>query len=89
MKSEKTGPVLIEVDAGAAVETPESAPPVPENLPQGQAMKTLVNVGAARPSVLGRLLIWIVAAFLTFVVSLWFWDFVAALMQRNTVLGYG
>lgn len=79
----RKGPVLIEVDE--PVLSPADAPPVPEpDLPEGQAA---AFVALMRPSGLWRFAAWAMGGFVSFVMAVAIWDFVAGLLVRNTVLG--
>ena len=96
-KANKTsGPVLIELDEDA-VETPASAPPVPEpDLPvptgsagaAGSAMQNMAALVARKPSRLARWFWSVLLALTGFVVSLAAYDFVSGLIARNPMLGY-
>ena len=94
--SKSKGPVLIELDAAKAKTgskapkiTPATAPPVPEapTPAGGQAMRTIAQLAARRPSVLARWFWRLLAALVTFSLSLWAWDFVTGLIARNSYLG--
>lgn len=86
--AKSNGPVLIDLEGQVAEVTPATAPPVPEILPSGQAMQTVVSLGARRPSLLARLFWWLVGAIFSFALSVWAWDFVQSLLGRNEILGY-
>ncbi|MGB5068269.1 MAG: TIGR01620 family protein, partial [Albidovulum sp.] len=80
------GPVLIEMTSASDV-TPANAPPVPDGLPDGQAMRNVARLAARRPSRLGRFF-WMTAGALTsFAVSVAAWNFVMGLLAANPVLG--
>ncbi|MFN3845102.1 MAG: YcjF family protein [Paracoccaceae bacterium] len=66
---------------------PSSADPVPDLLPQGQAMQMAARVGAPR-SRLARFSLWAFGAFFSFALSVAAWDFVTGLFARNPVLGW-
>ncbi|MGR3343860.1 MAG: YcjF family protein [Paracoccaceae bacterium] len=87
--SDSKDPVLIELDEEQPI-GPDTAPPVPDEseAPTGRAMQTVVRIGARRPSRLGRWFWRLLAALVTFALSLWAWNFVTALIARNTYLGY-
>lgn len=87
MGTEEKGPVLIEVGADSSKVTPQTAPPVPEEAPEGRAVQQFVSLGVRKRSLAGRLIVWVGSAILSIVVSLWFWDFVTGLLQRNSLLG--
>ncbi len=85
---EGQGPVLIEMDAPAAL-SPSEAPPVEEAaLPaDAAAMQKLAVLAARRPSALSRWFWRLLLALTGFVVSLAAWDFVTGLIARNPLLG--
>ena len=82
-----TKPVLIALD-DAAPASPADAPPVPDPLPQGQAMQAALAIGARRVSVWGRLAWSALLALITLSVTVSAWDFVTGLLSRNPTLGY-
>ena len=85
--SRPKGPVVIELDEGAAeAPTPDLAVPVPDT-PQGEAMQRVARLASGRRSRFGRVFWGAVTAFLGLIVSVAIWDFVAALFQRNATLG--
>ena len=78
-------PFVMETDDLA---DPALAPPVPEVLPQGQAMQTAARMVHAQPGFgLGAWAIWAFGALFSFVLSVSAWDFVASLLTRNSILG--
>ncbi|MGR3659823.1 MAG: YcjF family protein [Paracoccaceae bacterium] len=82
------GPVLIELDGDSDV-TPQDAPVFPEALdqPTGQAMQTITELAAHRPS---RLLRWfwrLGFALFSFGISIWAWGALTDLLTRNVYLG--
>lgn len=86
--SDNQGPVLIELDDKSTI-APEDAPVVPdlENAATGQAMQTVAVIASRPPS---RILRWfwrLVLAIVSFGVSIWAWDAVTGLLQRNVYLG--
>ncbi len=87
--TEKTGPVLIELDTPSEV-TPATAPPVadPPQAPDTTAMRTLATLAARRPSRLARWFWSLLVTLLGVVLSVAAWDFVTGLLTRNMVLGY-
>ena len=92
MSQTPKGPVLIELDAsdGRPAPNPGDAPPVPDSLPDlpsGQAMQTVVRLGARRGSGLGKFFLGALGSFITFAVSLAAWNFVTDLLARNSLLG--
>lgn len=90
MSERKTGPVLIQLDEDEPVISPAEAPPVPDDMqgPSGQAMQTMAALAARPPSRLARWFWRLLAALFTFGLSIWAWDFVTGLIERNQVLGY-
>ncbi|SFC92178.1 YcjF family protein [Tropicimonas isoalkanivorans] len=85
-------PVLIDIEEGdgPVAPGPAEAPPVPDlvtDLPQGQAMQTVVAVGARRVSPLARLFWGALVSLVTFAATVAAWDFVTGLLTRNTFLG--
>ena len=86
MLGERVG--LIDLDDAAGL-TPSDAPPVPDlGLPEGRAVQGVAAVAAARPSGLGRFALWVFGALFSFMLSVAIWDFVTALLVRNTLLGW-
>ncbi len=87
--TDRKGPILIELDDAPKV-TPASAPPVPDisDRPTGRAMETMAALAARPPSRLARWFWRLLGAIVVFALSLWAWDFVAGLTDRNTLLGY-
>lgn len=67
---------------------PSLAPPVPEILPEGQAMQGLAALSQRRASGLTRFALWAFSALFTFVLSVAAYDFVTGLLARNVVLGW-
>jgi putative membrane protein len=95
----KPGPVLFEIDGEAP--SPADAPQVPDLGPElgshsahqpggaGRAMQCVVALAGTRPS---RLLRWawrLTLTLMTVALALWSYDFTAALIARNALLGYG
>lgn len=66
---------------------PSTAAPVPDDLPQGQAMQLAARIRAPR-SKLARFALWAFGAFLTFALSVAGYDFVTGLFARNALLGW-
>ncbi len=83
-------PMVLELDDSATAD-PGLAPPVPDALPDGlnggRAMRAAQAVAGARTSGLTRFALWAFGALASFVLSVAAYDFVAALLARNTVLG--
>jgi putative membrane protein len=91
-----SGPVLIDLEDGAASASPATAPAVPDaaqddaaGAGQGQraAMQQVAALAAARPSRLARWFWSLLGAILVFVLSVAAWDFVLGLVARSPVLG--
>lgn len=83
----RRGPVIVPLaDPG---EGPASAPPPPDAPPpgEGRAMQTVAAFAARPPSRLARLFWAGAGGFLTLVLSVAAWDFVARLFERAPVLG--
>ena len=80
-------PVLIALD-DAAPASPADAPPVPDPLPRGQAMQTVLAMSGRRSSAWGRLGWSAAIGLITLSVSVSAWDFVTGLLSRNPTLGY-
>lgn len=82
------GPVLIELDDENEV-SPQDAPAIPElaNEPEGQAMQTVVALGTRVPSRLMRWFWRLGFAVVSFGVSIWAWDTLNQLIERNIYLG--
>lgn len=85
------GPVLIDLEDEAAAPAVTEAPPVPDviDAPQGQAMQSVLQLAARRPSRLARWFWSLLVALIGMVVSVAAWDFVTSLIARNVYLGYG
>lgn len=86
------GPVMIEIEDTAASPAagPAEAPPVPDltpDAPSGQAMQTVVALGARRGSRIGRLFWSALLGLITFAASVTAWDFVTGMFARNQLLG--
>jgi len=67
---------------------PSLAPPVPDVLPEGQAMQAVAALSQKRGSGLWRFATWAFAALFSFALSVAAYDFVIGLMARNIVLGW-
>jgi putative membrane protein len=78
-------PFLQEIDAAS---DPSLAPPVPDGLPEGQAMQAVAALSQRKGSALRRFAVWAFSTLLTFVLGVAAWDFVTALMERNVILGW-
>ena len=95
-KGGRRGPVMIELDDRPAREeapqvAPAEAPPVPDpvaDLPQGQAMQTLVTLAARRGSPLMRFFWGSALSLVTFWASVAAWRFVTGLFVSAPLLGY-
>ena len=77
-------PLILELDDTV---DPSTAEPVPDVVPQGQAMQMAARVGAPR-SALTRFALWAIGGFFTFALSVTAWDFVTGLFARNVLLGW-
>lgn len=78
-------PFLQELDTGA---DPASAPPVPDILPEGQAMQAVARLTQPQASPTLRFALWAFGTLFIFVLSVAAWDFVTDLLARNLVLGW-
>ncbi|MFO1201171.1 MAG: TIGR01620 family protein [Tabrizicola sp.] len=67
---------------------PSLAPPVPEALPEGQAMQAVAALSQKQPSGLWRFATWAFGALFSFALSVAAYDFVTGLLARNVVLGW-
>ncbi|PTX54369.1 putative membrane protein [Litoreibacter ponti] len=79
-------PVVIELDAPPE-QTPATAPPLPEERPQGRAMQSVAAVVTRKPSRLARFFWSSLLALVGFVTSVAAWDFVTGLIERSPILG--
>jgi putative membrane protein len=78
-------PFLQEIDAAA---DPSTAPPVPDAVPEGQAMQAVAALSQANGGGMRRFAVWAFSALSTFVLGVAAWDFVTNLLARNVVLGW-
>jgi putative membrane protein len=78
-------PFLQEIDESV---DPAAAPPVPDILPEGQAMQTIASLSQTRGSALGRFAAWAFGSLFLFVLSVAAWEFVTNLLTQNIVLGW-
>ncbi|MDP3196028.1 YcjF family protein [Tabrizicola sp.] len=67
---------------------PGAAPPVPDALPEGQAMQAVAALSQRRGSALTRFAVWAFTALFGFALSVAAYDFVTGLLARNVVLGW-
>jgi putative membrane protein len=67
---------------------PSQAPPVPDVVPEGQAMQAVAALSQKRGSALTRFAVWAFGALFGFVLSVAAYDFVTGLLARNAVLGW-
>ncbi len=82
-------PVIIELDASEAFADPAEAPPVPDEArPEGRAMRHVIALGNRRSSRLSRWFWRLSGAFIAYLVSVWVWDRITALILANTLLGW-
>ncbi len=66
---------------------PSAVPPVPDILPEGQAIQAAARIATTPGSPLARFAVWAFGSMLTFVLSVAAYDFVTGLLERNTILG--
>lgn len=78
-------PFLQEMDEAL---DPGAAPPVPDALPEGQAMQAVAALSQRRDSAVTRFALWAFGALFSFALSVAAWDFVTGLLARNLVLGW-
>jgi putative membrane protein len=78
-------PFVQEIDAAP---DPASAPPVPDDLPNGQAMQAVAALSQRKGGALTRFALWAFGALFTFALSVSAWDFVTSLLARNLILGW-
>lgn len=83
--TETRKPFLLEIDEAA---DPSLAPPVPDGLPEGQAMQAVAALSQKRGSGLTRFAFWAFSALFSFALSVAAYDFVTGLLARNAVLGW-
>ncbi len=83
----RKGPVLIELDAPAAV-TPANAPLVPDGLVQGRAMQGLAGIAGRKGTGLGRFFLTSALSLVGFMASLAAWNFVSTLLAQSPILGW-
>lgn len=84
-ETQKPKPFLQEIDEAA---DPSAAPPVPDALPEGQAMQAVAALAQRRGSGLTRFAVWAFGALFSFALSVAAYDFVTGLLARNVVLGW-
>jgi putative membrane protein len=78
-------PYLQERDEAA---DPGAAPPVPDTLPDGQAMLALASLTQRKGSAVTRLALWAFGTLFGFVLSVGTYRFVADLLATNLILGW-
>ena len=78
-------PFLEEITEAA---DPSLAPPVPDNLPEGQAMLAVSALSQGKGSGLRKFAVWAFGALFGFAISVAAYDFVTGLLARNVVLGW-
>ena len=86
MTEPRPGPVLIETD-DIGPSPAEAAPVADTARPDGAAMQAAASFAARPRSALSRWFWRLLAALVTFGLSLWAWDTVTGLIARNAVLG--
>lgn len=82
-------PVMVAYEDAPEI-TPATAPPIldgEDDLPTGQAMKTMAVLAGRPPSRLGRFFWAAAGSLLAFMIGLASWDYVMGLIQRNPALG--
>jgi putative membrane protein len=67
---------------------PSAAPPVPDVLPEGQAMQAVAALSQRKGGALTRFALWAFGALFSFVLGVAAWDFVTGLLARNQILGW-
>jgi putative membrane protein len=67
---------------------PSLAPPVPDGLPDGQAMLAVAALSQGKGSGLRKFAVWAFGALFTFAISVAAYDFVTGLLERNLILGW-
>jgi putative membrane protein len=77
------GPLV--VDRSDEVD-PSLADPVPD-APDGRAMQAMALLAARRSSGFGRFALWVFGSLVSFVASVWAWQFVTGLFAANSLLG--
>lgn len=77
-------PALIELDDGPTAD-PGLDAPVPDGLPNGHAVQTVGRLASPR---LSRAAFWVFGTLVSFVLSVAAWDFVTALLNRDSALGW-
>lgn len=84
-------PALIELDDGPAADPGLEAPVpdgLPDNPPDGHAVQTVGRLASPRMSRLSRAAFWVFGTLVSFVLSVAAWDFVTALLNRDSALGW-
>lgn len=81
-------PVLFDLETETETPSPATAAPVPDTLPRGEAMQSVVAIATAKPSRLARAFWAVLLALTGFVVSVAAWGFVSDLLARNPTLGW-
>jgi putative membrane protein len=67
---------------------PSLAPPVPDGLPEGQALLAVAALSQGKGSGLRRFAVWAFGALFGFAISVAAYDFVTGLLERNLILGW-
>jgi putative membrane protein len=67
---------------------PAAAPPVPDAVPEGQAMLAVAKLSQAKGGGMRRFALWAFSALFTFALSVAAYDFVTGLLARNLILGW-
>jgi putative membrane protein len=67
---------------------PSLAPPVPDGLPEGQAMLAVAALSQGKGPGLRKFAVWAFGALFGFAISVAAYDFVTGLLERNLILGW-
>ena len=76
-------PVLMDREEEVDPSLVEAVP----DMPDGRAMQTVALLASRQGSAFGRFAVWVFGALISFVASVWAWNFVTGLFATNTVLG--
>lgn len=79
-------PRLIELDDSPDAD-PARAAEIPDAPPTGRAMRSLARASTQSRSPLSRAALWVFSSLFAFILSVALWDFVTALLSRNSLLG--
>ncbi len=88
-------PALIEIEDAPAADPSLEAPVsdslpdgLPDSLPDGRAVRAIGRLASRRISPLSRAALWVFGTLVSFVLSVAAWDFVTALLTRDSLLGW-